>query len=202
MKKIKTIVFVLFLCVFIALIVISLLLPDRVYQQLSDNLFDSNNKESTNISNTVKPNRPTATAPPPQNKNNIATQKKPEPIKPDNSIQVVRGFDWRLPSYAQRSDLSGLISETRGSDEYVRADFHMVRWDKTNPQQNQYDFRELEQKLQSRSQQQVLLRLETYGKCETPQWALNKIDTTSRGTLIFWRDSYISKLCYLSYIRS
>ena len=87
-----------------------------------------------------------------------------------------------------------MVSETRGAEEYARADFHMVRWDKTNPQQNQYDFSELETQLRNRSQQQVLLRLETYGKCEAPDWALQQLDMTSRGTLIFWRDNYIRTL--------
>jgi hypothetical protein len=194
MKKIKTILFVLFLCAFIALLVISLLLPDRFYQQLSEKLFSSDKDEKVEIASNYKAKRPQV--PTPQANTKISKPKKPKPtfIEPDASIQVVSGFDWRLPSYAQRSNLSGLISETRGAEEYVRADFHMVRWDKTNPQQNKFDFSELEAQLRNRSQQQVLLRLETYGKCEAPDWALKQLEVTSRGTIIFWRDSYIRTL--------
>jgi hypothetical protein len=194
MKKIKTIVFVLFLCTFIALLVISLLLPDRFYQKLSEDLFSNSKQEKTEITNNYLKENPTVA--PTQTKNTVSKSSplEPKPIKPDPSIQVVQGFDWRLPVYAQRSNLSGLISETRGSEEYVRADFHMVRWDKTNPQQNIYDFSELEAQLRNRSQQQVLLRLETYGKCEAPDWALRQLEVTPRGTIIFWRDNYIRTL--------
>ena len=194
MKKIKKIVFAFFLCAFVALLVISLLLPDRFYQQISENLFSSSNQEEVEVANNVQENQPKA--PSAQTKNNISKPKQPTPksIEPDPSIQVVPGFDWRLPKYAQRSDLSGLISQTRGAEEYVRADFHMVRWDETNPQRNIFDFSKLETKLRNRSQQQVLLRFETYGKCEAPDWALKQLEVTPRGTIIFWRDSYIKTL--------
>ncbi len=194
MKKIKTILFALFLCAFIILLVISLLLPDRFYQQLSENLFSSNTEKKVEVAGNDKAKRPQASAPQAKTDTSQSKQPKPTSIQPDASIQVVSGFDWRLPSYAQRSDLSGLISETRGAEEYIRADFHMVRWDKTNPQQNQFDFSELESQLRNRSQQQVLLRLETYGKCEAPDWALRQLEVTPRGTIIFWRDSYIKAL--------
>ena len=196
MKKIKTIVFAILLCSFIALLVISLLLPERFYQKLSDNLFSNNKQETTQIANNKQSKQPRANANPPQSKNDIAKSINPKtkPIQPDPSIQVVQGFDWRLPQYAQRSNLSGMISETRGAEAFARADFHMVRWDKTNPQQNIFDFSELESQLRNRSQQQVLLRLETYGKCEAPDWALKQLEITSRGTIIFWRDSYIKAL--------
>ena len=105
--------------------------------------------------------------------------------------EVINGFDWRLPDYAKRSNLSGLVSEVHGNSEYIRTDFHMVRWDTTNPQQGKFDFSELENNIRKRPQQQVLLRLENYGKCESPDWAIQKLQVTSRGTLVFWDDQYL-----------
>ena len=194
MKKIKKIVFVLLLCIFIGLIVVSLLLPNEIYERISDNLFKQKTTISAeSVSNTSR-DRPVK-SPIKQSKRTQETNKSEQsPPNPDGSVQVTQGFDWRLPAYAQRSELSGLISETRGSDDYIRADFHMVRWDKTNPQKNVYDFSELENSLRNRPQQQVQLRLETYGKCEAPSWALEQLQITSRGTIIFWQDRYLSVL--------
>ena len=94
MKKIKTILFALFLCAFILLLVISLLLPDRFYQQLSENLFSSNTEKKEEVAGNDKAKRPQAIT-------NTSESKQPKPtsIQPDASIQVVSGFDWRLPSY-------------------------------------------------------------------------------------------------------
>ena len=194
MKLIKTIIFALLLCLFIGLVVISLLLPDKVYHQISDSLFQTNHQAPTKLTQNPKPNRPVSSVSPPQTEKKATEYKQAKPTMSNEPVEVVQGFDWRLPNYAHRSSLSGLISESRGDDDYIRADFHMVRWDKTNPNPNEYNFRELENKLRSRSHQQVLLRLETYGKCETPQWALAKIGATARGSLIFWKENYINTL--------
>lgn len=195
MKKIKNILFILFLLLFTALLVISLLLPSKMYDQLSDKLFEKKSADTTTYVQN-KPIKSPIEKPQVDSKKETPTPASPEQATPknDDSIQVIQGFDWRLPTYAQRSELSGLVSETRGSDEYIRADFHMVRWDKTNPQQNVYDFSELENKLRSRSQQHVLLRLETYGKCEMPDWALQQLQVTPRGTIVFWQDRYLNIL--------
>lgn len=191
MNKIKKILFILFLCIFIALIVISLLLPGAVYEKLSDNLFENDPSSTSEIirsNREVKPSK--VLAPQQQAESNKNTNKQARP-QPDTSIEVVQGYDWRLPAYSQPSKLSGLISETRGADEYIRADFHMVRWDKTNPQQNSYDFSELKTSLRNRPLQQVLLRLENYGKCETPNWAAQQLQFTPGGTIVFWQDRYV-----------
>ena len=191
MNKIKKILFILFSCTFAGLLVLSLLLPDSAYEQLSNSLFGS---IKTEIASSYMPKNPANVTSKYVSSQIVKHKNLKSPLKSDNSIQVVSGFDWRLPNYVQRSRLSGLISETRGSNEYVRADFHMVRWDKTNPQKNRYDFSELEQKISNRPQQQVLLRLETYGKCEAPEWALQQLEITARGTIVFWRDSYVKIL--------
>ena len=148
MNKIKNILFLLFLGAFIALLVLSLLLPDKTYEQISDRLFGNSTTNTQEVSRSDKQSvvlpKPPINAPIKASKT-VAKQTTPNSTPTtDSSIQVIEGFDWRLPSYAKRSDLSGLISEFQGAEEYVRADFHMVRWDKTNPQQNRYDFSELE----------------------------------------------------------
>jgi len=194
MKKIKKILFILFLGFFVALLVILLLLPGRTYEQISDNIFKKKPSENIQIPEKYVPRKPVpnpTTQPEINNKNKQIRGSVPAA---DSSIEVVEGLDWRLPAYTQRSNFGGLISETRGPDEYIRADFHMVRWDKTNPQKNSYNFKELENHLRDRPQQQALLRLETYGKCEAPDWALQRLQVTSRGTIIFWQDRYIETL--------
>jgi len=194
MKKIKKILFIIFLCVFVALIATSLLVPSKVYEKISDNLFKNSSPSTTEIIRNNRQKKPSENSSQPRQadlNNNTTRQGMPER---DTSIEVVQGYDWRLPDYPQRSELSGLISETRGSDEYVRADFHMVRWDKTNPRQNVYDFSELENSLRTRPQQQVLIRLENYGRCEAPNWAAQQLQFTKGGTIIFWRDRYLQLL--------
>ncbi len=193
MKKIKKLLFILFSCIFVALIVVSLLLPNTVYEQLSDSIFGKP-PERARSPGTIPKNKATKQALEQQPDNNNTKDLKKSTPGPSTSVEVVQGLDWRLPTYSQRSRLGGLISETRGSDEYIRADFHMVRWDKTNPQRNVFDFNELEGQLRNRPQQHVLLRLETYGKCEAPKWALQRLGVTQRGTLIFWEDRYIETL--------
>lgn len=193
MKKIKKILFILFLFMLVLLIAISLLLPNKFYEQLSDNLFEKPPENIGVPDNFAKKKTTKESSKRPQANKNIKNQKKSAP-DPDALIEVVQGFDWRLPTYAQRSKLGGLISGTRVSDKHIRGDFYRVRWDKTNPQKNVYDFNELKSQLQNRPQQQVLLRLETYGKCEAPNWALQQLKVTSRGTIIFWQDRYVDTL--------
>ncbi len=197
MKKIKTILFIIILCLFIALLVIALLLPGKVYEQISDKLFE-NNSSTTPESSTVyvqkKPLEDNSEKTTPKQAPSKQSPTRPSSPEPDGTVEIVQGFDWRLPSYAQPSELSGLISETRGSDDYIKGDFHMVRWDKTNPEKGVYNFQKLENSLRNRPNKQVLLRLETYGKCETPNWALQQLQVTPRGTLIFWQDRYVEVL--------
>ena len=197
MKTIKRILFILAFLSFTALLVIALLLPDKTYEQLSDRLFNTPSNDAEQIARqtpTKATPRPNIANQPSPTADKVSPQKIPGSPNIDNTIEVVSGFDWRLPRYVQPSNVSGLISETRGDDQYIRADFHMVRWDKTNPQPNVYDFSELERTLQNRPQQHALLRLETYGRCETPNWALEQLEVTPRGTILFWRDDYVRVL--------
>lgn len=194
MKKLKNILFILILITFVLSLSIALLLPDHFYSQLSDRLFPAgqsstqspiayNTPQEQVVPSPVRKDTPVTTSP-----NTRQTQQIPA------KTEVISGMDWRLPRYATRSQLGGLVSETRGSDDYVRADFHIVRWDRTNPQPGQYDFNELQRAIDNRPGQQIVLRPETYSRCEAPQWALQKLRHTQNGTLIFWDAVYLETL--------
>ena len=195
MKKLKNILFLLLLGAFILLLSIALLLPEKFYGQLSDQLFNTDNPASSVDNPLVQDTPPLPTSSPRINTTKKEKQKMPAP---DNTlrtdIQVIDGMDWRLPSYAKRSNLGGLVSETRGPKDYIRGDFHIVRWDRTNPQSGKYDFSELQHQLNSRPGQQIVLRPEIYSRCETPDWALKQLRYTRNGSLIFWDEQYLSIL--------
>lgn len=198
MKKIKNILFLLTLGAFIVLLSIALLLPDQFYGDLSDRLFDTTNNSRSVISKNIPDDvaAPTKKSPPPAAPTSIRDAiKKPSTDKTiRTNIEVIDGMDWRLPAYARRSNLGGLISETRGPKDYIRGDFHIVRWDRTNPVSGKYNFSELQHQLNSRPGQQIVLRPEIYSRCEAPAWALKQLRYTRNGSLIFWDQQYLTLL--------
>ena len=197
MKKLKNILFLLILGAFITLLSIALLLPDQFYGDLSDRLFDSDNNNRTVSSKTIDTEvvAPSKTTTPITRTTKTDTPTKPTPVKaiPTN-IEVIDGMDWRLPAYARRSNLGGLVSETTGPKDYIRGDFHIVRWDRTNPVSGKYNFSELQHQLNSRPGQQIVLRPEIYSRCEAPAWALKQLRYTRNGSLIFWDQQYLTLL--------
>lgn len=200
MKKLKNLLFILILGVFIVSLSIALLLPDTFYGDLSDRLFnsDNNSRASNSATNGPELTTPKQTIPPRVTEpKKQPTSPTPPPKKPatnqsiGTNIEVVKGMDWRLPSYARRSTIGGLVSETRGPKDYIRGDFHIVRWDRTNPVSGKFDFSELQHQLNSRPGQQIVLRPEIYSRCETPAWALKQLRYTRNGSLIFWDQQYL-----------
>lgn len=202
MKTIKTILFVLMLCALLLLITIALMIPDHRYEQFLNQLNNTTHSTAqppspvTNTRTIPRQSTTTATTVP---ATPTTMQQRGAPTKTASqaavaNIEVINGMDWRLPSYAKRSRLGGLASETRGDDDYIAADFHIVRWDQTNPAPGVYNFDELENAIRSRPAQQIVLRLETYSKCETPDWALSQLRHTKAGTLIFWDAQYLKLL--------
>ena len=202
MKTIKTLLFILMLCALLLLITVALLIPDHRYEQFLNQLNNTTHSTTEQQAPVVTPSGMTrqstpaispATAASVASKQAPTTRTAPKPVATAN-IEVINGMDWRLPSYAKRSRLGGLASETRGNDDYIAADFHIVRWDKTNPAPGVYNFDELESAIRGRPAQQIVLRLETYSKCETPDWALSQLRHTKAGTLIFWDSQYLKLL--------
>ncbi|PID46258.1 MAG: hypothetical protein CSB47_04850 [Proteobacteria bacterium] len=200
MKKLKNILFLLILTAFILVMSVALLLPDQFYEQISDRLFSPDTttgptpttpverpkQDSTSTTSTNQPNSP---QPPNKTPTQISSAKE-IPAK----TEIIEGMDWRLPSYAQRSVLGGLVSETHGPLDYVRGDFYIVRWDRTNPKRNQYDFSELQRQIDARPNQHVVLRPEIYSRCEAPGWALKELRYTRNGSLVFWDAQYLKIL--------
>lgn len=173
MKKFKNILFLLFLGILTLLLSISLLLPDRFYEQL----FTTS--KSTEVSSSP-----------------IKAANEPLINTPKNNIEVITGMDWRLPRYAKRSNFGGLIDETgaSGINDYIRGDFYKVRWDKTNPAPGKYNFTELQHLLDNNPEQQALLRPEVQSRCEAPDWALKQLRYSRGGSLIFWDEQYLDIL--------
>jgi hypothetical protein len=181
MKILKNILFILLLGGTLLTLTIALLMPDHFYESFFQN---SQTKQAVVAEHQqVQTTRAAPSAAP--------TQKiKTKPTQLNSQTEVVDGMDWRLPSYAKRSKNGGLISETAGASDYVRGDFHIVRWDKTNPTPGQYNFTELQQALDRSPRQQILLRPEIYSRCEAPTWALKHLKHSKNGSLIFWDDGY------------
>ena len=203
MKTIKTLLFILSLCVLVLVVIVALLIPDHRYEEFLIQLnkqTHSTTEQNLAVSNTGTSSIQSKAVPKATTQTPVTKAKQPPQVNtthkaPDSAaIEVINGMDWRLPSYAKRSRLGGLASETRGPDNYVAADFHIVRWDKTNPAPGVYNFNELENAIGNRPAQQIVLRLETYSKCETPDWALRQLRHTNAGTLIFWDSQYIKLL--------
>lgn len=191
MKRLKNALFLILLLALILMLAIALLLPNSFYGELSDKLFPRG--ETTSVTETAQ--QPKNEPPLSTTNNDTAPSPLPEQsLKTSGNIQVIDGIDWHLPAYAKRSQLGGLISETHGPKDYIAGDFHIVRWDRTNPQQGTFDFSELQQHLNARPNQQIVLRPEIYSRCETPTWAINKLRHTKNGSLVFWDSQYLSVL--------
>ena len=100
------------------------------------------------------------------------------------------GFDWSLPTNTQITKNSGLITGENHTPKVVNNRFIIVRWDKSNPRQGQYDFSRLESKLKRMAPQQALIRLEVHSSCEAPKWTLDKLRQTKHKSLIYWDKDY------------
>ena len=101
------------------------------------------------------------------------------------------GFDWSLPASVKQESYSGLIAEDPNSPPAAKNSFLIVRWDESNPQPNQFDFRRFEKDFKRVAPKSVLVRLEVNSQCEAPKWALDKILISSEKSLIFWDKNYI-----------
>ena len=105
---------------------------------------------------------------------------------------LTNGFDWSLPDYAKPSKNAGLIDEddsnidTNNYHHYL----HIVRWDKTNPQREKYDFSALKQRLTDNPTKKILIRLEVNSACEAPFWVLKKLQASKNKSFIFWDKQY------------
>lgn len=122
------------------------------------------------------------------------------PIKSNKAQQIgslptlTTGFDWSLPTNTIAENYSGLIGESSSNLPYVKLEFIAVRWDKTNPKKDVYNFSGFDQQLKQLSDKKVLIRLEVNSSCEAPVWALKKLRSSKDKSLIFWDSNYISLL--------
>ena len=194
MKILKNILFMILLGSMLLTLTVALLMPDHFYENLLNS--DTNETSQPHIAQraTEKTQQPIIKTSPAKPAPAPAKVKplKAKPTYLDSQIEVVNGMDWRLPSYAKRSQHGGLISETAGSSDYVRGDFHIVRWDRTNPSRGSYDFTDLQRTLDRNPRQQILLRPEIHSRCEAPAWALEQLRHTKQGSLVFWDSQYLS----------
>ncbi|PWQ98492.1 hypothetical protein [Leucothrix arctica] len=192
MKILKNILFIILLGGTLLALTAALLMPKGFY----DDLLYPKTHTASQPSSLAKPIKTTQLIKPQARDTQVASkppafqQVKAEPARLNSQVEVIEGMDWRLPSYAKRSKNGGLISETAGASDYVRGDFHIVRWDKTNPSSGQYNFTELQRALDRAPNQQILLRPEIYSRCEAPAWALKQLRHTQHGSLIFWDSQY------------
>ena len=179
MNKIKGLLFFLLAGSLLSAIAAALLFPEHLYDQALARLLSQPSPAQHVQKVATTPTATTATT---------ATTAN------HHSVEVIDGMDWRLPDYVKRDQYGGLVSETQGPEDYVRTNFYIVRWDKTNPAPNQYDFSSLKKQLANKPKQSAMLRLEVYAQCETPAWALKKLRHTRKGSLIFWDPSYLETL--------
>lgn len=141
----------------------------KIQEQLSENVFDKSS--SSEPFDKLRINQGQSTPPP-----------------------IINGFDWTLPAGTQEESNSGLILSRYRQMDVARNSFLIVRWDESNPQQNQYDFKILETRLRQLAPKKVLIRLEVNSSCEAPRWALDQLRESKHKSLIFWDQNYIELL--------
>ena len=113
---------------------------------------------------------------------------------------VTDGLDWSLPKSVGLSPDGALIGDPWDTPlpDYVRAVFLELDWRDVNPEAGVFDFSRIDDFLAEQAPRQIVFRINWYGACGAPQWALDELPAMDDGTLVFWTQAYARTLAPLA----
>ncbi len=115
------------------------------------------------------------------------------------NISEIDGMDWSLPDDVGLSAAGGVW---QGDDDitqpYIRASFAEFDWQELNPQPGRFDFAAIDELLDQDARVPLIVRINWYGNCAAPEWALKRTRVMSERTIVFWDDTYFQAIAPLA----
>ncbi|HHS88758.1 MAG TPA: hypothetical protein ENJ26_00140 [Rhodobacteraceae bacterium] len=114
-------------------------------------------------------------------------------------ISEIDGMDWSLPESVSLSPVGGIWQEDDDITlPYIRASFAELDWRDLNPADGKFDFSQIDGLLDQEARTPLIVRINWYGDCAAPKWALARTRVMSERTIVFWDDAYYQAIAPLA----